>query len=395
MILASLLVVSALSGFQSDAYAQARRGDSRSSSGPSRSTSVQKPSSNTPASKSPAVSGGTQTRPSGSASRPSGTAVRPSGQTSKPSGSVSRPSGATTRPSGQQNKPSGSVSRPSGQQSRPNGGSVSKPADKPSGKPSTGVGGRPNPGYKPGNQNKPIGVTRPGSRPTDRPQNGPSHRPAKPSGPMAGTPHRPSRPAGVKVPNRPPIYVYPKPVYRPNYGPRPPRPRPGVIIRPYYGTVIAHNIAASMAWTAVRLAYYSSVARTYSLISDNNAYIAEQNAVIAQNNAIIAAQNQAIAQSDALAQSAYEKAQRLGLVQSFAAADMEYYYQNGVFYVLDVDGEYRVIIPPAGALVDSLPSDRTTVTLGGEVLYKVDDTIYQSRNIDGELYFEVLGQLYE
>ena len=215
---------------------------------------------------------------------------------------------------------------------------------------------------------------------------------------MAGTPHRPSRPAGVKVPNRPPIYVYPKPVYRPNYGPRPPRPprpRPGVIIRPYYGTVIAHNIAANMAWTAVRLAYYSSVARTYSLINDNNAYIAEQNAVIAQNNAIIAAQNQAIAQSDALAQSAYEKAQRLGLVQSYAAADMEYYYQNGVFYVLDADGEYRVIIPPAGALVDSLPSDRATVTLGGEVLYKVDDTIYQSRNIDGVLYFEVLGQLYE
>ena len=387
MILASLLVVSALSGFQSDAYAQARRGDSRSSSGPSRSTSVQKPSSNTPASKSPAVSGGTQTRPSGSASRPSGTAARPSGQQSKPSGSVSRPSGqqnrpsgsvsrpsgqqskpsgSVSRPSGQQSKPSGSVSRPSGQQNRPNGGSVSKPADKPSGKPSTGVGSRPNPGYKPGNQNKPIGVTRPGSRP-----------------------------GGVNVPHRPPIYLYPKPVYRPNYAPRPPRPRPGVIIRPYYGTVIAHNIAASMAWTAVRLAYYSSVARTYSLISDNNAYIAEQNAVIAQNNAIIAAQNQAIAQSDALAQSAYEKAQRLGLVQSFAAADMEYYYQNGVFYVLDVDGEYRVIIPPAGALVDSLPSDRTTVTLGGEVLYKVDDTIYQSRNIDGELYFEVIGQLYE
>lgn len=148
-----------------------------------------------------------------------------------------------------------------------------------------------------------------------------------------------------------------------------------------------------MAWTAVRLAYYSSVARTYSQISQNNAYIAEQNATIARNNAVIAAQNRAIAQSDALAQVAYDKAQRLGLVQSYAAANMEYYYQNGVFYVLDADGEYRVIVPPAGAIVDSLPNDRTTVTLGGEVFYRVDNTIYQTRNIDGKLCFEVLGQL--
>ena len=149
-----------------------------------------------------------------------------------------------------------------------------------------------------------------------------------------------------------------------------------------------------MAWTAVRLAYFSSDARTYSRISENNAYIAEQNAIIAQNNAVIAAQNQAIAQSDALAQAAYDKAQRLGLVQSYAAANMDYFYQNGVFYVLDADGEYRVIVPPAGAIVDSLPNDKTTVTLGGEVFYQVDDTIYQTRNIDGRLYYEVLGQLY-
>ncbi len=194
---------------------------------------------------------------------------------------------------------------------------------------------------------------------------------------------------------RPPVYVYPPAVHRPYYGHRPPRPRPGVIIRPYYGTVIAHNIAAGMAWTAVRLAYFSSVARTYDQINDNYAYIAEQNAIIAQNNAVIAAQNQAIAQSDALAQAAYNKAQRLGLVQSFAAANMEYYYQNGVFYVLDADGEYRVIVPPAGALVDSLPNDRTTITLAGELYYQLDDTIYQLVTIDGQRYYEVLGQLYK
>ena len=353
-----MLLGTALLGFDSDAFAQAQRG-SRSSSGPSQKSSV--------------------SRPSGQSNKPSSTVARPSGQNNKPSGSAARPSS-------QKEKPSGTVARPSGQQNRPSGSTASrpsgstaskpavKPADKPANKPAAGPANRPNNNFKPGNQNKPIGVIRPGSRP------------------VATKPYHPSRPTGVKVPSRPPVYVYPS---RPHYGTRPPRPRPGVVIRPYYGTIIAHNIAANMAWTAVRLAYYSSVARTYDLIVDNNAYIAQQNAVIAQNNAIIAAQNQAIAQSDALAQMAYTKAQRLGLVQSYAAADMEYYYQNGVFYVLDLDGEYRVIIPPAGALVDSLPSDRKTVTLAGEVFYQVDDTIYQSRNIDGKLYFEVLGQLYK
>ena len=237
--------------------------------------------------------------------------------------------------------------------------------------------------------------TQPGVRPSDRPQNGPSHnRPAPPPNRPAYRPSKPSRPVGVKPPKRPPVYVYPPAVYRPYYGVRPPRPRPGVIIRPYYGTVIAHKIAAEMTWTAVRLAYFSSVARTYSQISENNAYIAEQNAIIAQNNAIIAAQNQAIANSDALAQTAYNKAQRLGLVQSYAAADMEYYYQNGVFYVLDADGQYRVILPPAGAIVEELPDDMKKIRLDGEVYYQVDDTIYQQVKIDGLKYYEVLGQLY-
>lgn len=167
-----------------------------------------------------------------------------------------------------------------------------------------------------------------------------------------------------------------------------------MIFRPYYGTIIAHDIAAGMAWRAVRLAYFSSVARTYSKISENIAYIAEQNAIIAQNNAIIAAQNHAIASSDALAQAAYNKAQMLGLVQSYAAADMEYFYQNGVFYVLDADGQYRVIVPPAGAIVEDLPSDREKIRLNGEVYYQVDDTIYQQVRIDGHKYYEVLGQLY-
>ena len=272
---------------------------------------------------------------------------------------------------------------------------MNKPSGQPGNKPAAD-GNKPNGDFKPGNQNKPIGVNRPGVRPSDRPQNGPSHsRPVNAPQRPGYVPNRPSRPSGVNTPMRPAVYVYPNYVTRPYPGHRPPRPRPGVIFRPYYGTVIAHNIASSMAWTAVRLAYYSSVARTYSLISENNAYIAEQNAIIAQNNAIIAAQNQAIANSDMLAQSAYNKAQRLGLVQSYGAADLEYFYQNGVFYVLDADGQYRVIVPPAGALVDELPDDKEKIKINGEVYYQVDDTIYEQVKIDGQKYYEVLGQLYK
>ena len=393
-ILASLLIGSALAGFQSDVFAQSRNGASRTSSGSSRSESVQRSSSNSSSHKSPAVSSSSASRPSGQSSvRPSGQSSRPSGQSSRPSvgSSSSRPSGnAVNNPSAgtPASRPSyGNSGRPSGQPAdRPSGSNMNKPSGQMGNKPAPSGNNKPNGNFKPGNQNKPIGVNRPGVRPSDRPQNGPSHSrpvnaPHRP-GYAPNRPHKPARPVGVKPPMRPAIYVYPTYVSRPYPGHRPPRPRPGVIFRPYYGTVIAHNIASSMAWTAVRLAYYSSVVRTYNMISDNNAYIAEQNAIIAQNNALIAAQNQAIANSDMLAQSAYSKAQRLGLVQSYAAADMEYYYQNGVFYVLDADGQYRVIVPPAGALVDELPDDNEKIRIDGEAYYKVDDTIYEQVRLD-------------
>lgn len=167
-----------------------------------------------------------------------------------------------------------------------------------------------------------------------------------------------------------------------------------MVCRPPFGTVLAANLIADMTWTAVRLAYYHTVANTYSRISENNAYIAQQNAVIAQNNATIAAQNQAIAMNGQLASEAYGLADQLGLVQSYAAAGSSYFYQDGVFYMMDSDGEYKVIVPPAGALVETLPEDYEMVTLNGEEYYKVDDTVYRVTISEGKPYFEVLGQLY-
>ena len=168
-----------------------------------------------------------------------------------------------------------------------------------------------------------------------------------------------------------------------------------VVCRPPYGTSLAANLIADMAWTAVRLSYYTTAINTYSQINENNRYIAEQNEIIARNNATIAAQNAAIAQGQQLAQASYTLANQLGLVQSYAAAGTEYFYQDGVFYAMDAAGQYKVIVPPAGALVETLPEDYDLVTLNdGNEYYKVDDTVYRITISEGKPYFEVLGQLY-
>ncbi len=168
-----------------------------------------------------------------------------------------------------------------------------------------------------------------------------------------------------------------------------------VVCRPPFGTVLAADLIADMAWTAVRYSYYNTVANTYRQINDNNEYIAEQNAIIAQNNATIAAQNQTLAVNQQLASQAYALADELGLVQSYAAADSEYFYQDGIFYMKDAKGEYKVIVPPAGALVETLPDDYDMITLKGDEYYKVDDTVYKITISDGKPCFEVLGQLYD
>ena len=167
-----------------------------------------------------------------------------------------------------------------------------------------------------------------------------------------------------------------------------------VVCRPPFGTVLAADIISDMLWTAVRFSYYNTVLNTYSQINENNRYIAEQNEIIARNNAVIASQNQTIAMNQKQAQESYGLADRLGLVQSYAAVGSEYFYQDGVFYSKAASGEYNVIIPPAGALVETLPEDYEMVSLDGDDYYKVDDTVYKVTLNEGRPYFEVLGQLY-
>ena len=394
--IAAILASLAFVAFESAADAQARRGGTGSSSGTSRSTSVTRTRPGSSKSES------NDRKPSTTVTRPASerpAAVRPSAQSDH---SVRTRPSRQTRPSAQE-KPSSQV-RPS-EQVRPSG--VSRPSQPAGQKPSD------RPSVRPG--------SRPSDRPSVRPDAGGGHRPDRPvqvrpvrkQEPPKVHPHhrdfiaydRPSHfwtrshhyyghrvkmlPSHVRrhVYHGVTYYCYNDIWYRPFGGYY-------VVCRPPFGTVLAANLIADIAWTAVRLSYYNTVARTYDKISENNAYIAQQNAVIAQNNAEIAAQNQTIAMNQQLASQAYDLAESLGLIQSYAAAGSTYYYQDGIFYTMDARGDYQVIVPPAGAMVETLPEDFEMVTLGGNEYYKVDDTIYRVVINEGKPYFEVLGQIY-
>ena len=449
--MAAMLMGLAVVAFQFDAQAQERRSGSVSRSTPSSaarpatqatrpSPQVNKPTTATERKPGTTVSKpSTQvtkpavTKPSTSVTKPSTQVTKPS--LSKPSTSVSKPSTQVTRPSTtvrpsvgvasdkkpsttvtKPQQPSTSVTRPA---TRPSAGSSVKPADRPQTKPAE------RPQTKPADQNRPITVTRPGHRPGDRQPGNSAMRPDM----------KPSKPVQIRPDHKPEKRVHPRDRdfmhysapsyywtgYNHCYGHRVRvipthahrhvyyvvtyycyndiwyRPYGGyyVVCRPPFGTSLAASVIADMTWAAVTMSYYQTVANTYSQITENNRYIAEQNEIIAQNNAIIASQNLMIEQTQAQAQAAYTLAAQLGLVQSYADAGQEYYYQDGVFYAKDSKGDYYVIVPPAGALVETLPEDYDIVVLAdGNEYYKVDDTIYRVTIIEGKPYFEVLGQLY-
>jgi DNA mismatch repair ATPase MutL len=164
------------------------------------------------------------------------------------------------------------------------------------------------------------------------------------------------------------------------------------VSRPPFG-VIFDAVLDNILYSVCNFAYYYDVYNTYRTINDNARTIASQNETIAANNATIARQNADIALNSDRAAKSYKEADRLGLVQSYADAGEEYFYQDGVFFIKDKNGKYVTIVPPAGALVRELPDDYDTITLDGEEYYKVDDTVYKLSIIDGSPYFEVLGQL--
>ena len=73
-------------------------------------------------------------------------------------------------------------------------------------------------------------------------------------------------------------------------------------------------------------------------------------------------------------------------MQSYAYANSDYFYQDGVFYSVSASGNYTTIVPPAGALVSSLPDDYETIVLNGIEYYMVDNTVYRTTLFDGQPY---------
>lgn len=166
-----------------------------------------------------------------------------------------------------------------------------------------------------------------------------------------------------------------------------------VICRPPFGTPLEAAIDRAI-FRAVRFAYYCDTYRTYNAVFDYYNAIARQNLIIAQHNARQAAAYANYALNSTRALTSYELANKLGLVQSYAYAGSDYFYQDGVFYTVSASGAYSTIIPPAGALVTSLPDDYEIIVLNGIEYYLVDNTVYRTTVFSGEPYLEVLGQMY-
>ena len=166
-----------------------------------------------------------------------------------------------------------------------------------------------------------------------------------------------------------------------------------VVCRPPFGTPLEAAINRAILRT-IRFAYYVDTYRTYSRTFDYYNAIARQNLIIAQQNARLAAQSAAYALNSNRALTAYELAEKLGLVQSYAYANSDYFYQDGVFYSMSASGAYTTIVPPAGALVTSLPDDYEVIVMNGIEYYLVDNTVYRTTLFEGQPYLEVLGQMY-
>ena len=404
------------------------------SSSSSSSGSIASGSHNKPQRPSGGSVSGSQSRPSGSSgnyNRPSGGSVSGSNRPSRPSGSISSDRPAN-RPSDIRDHASRVPDTRSGDRRpdvRPNGGDR-RPDVRPNGgdrRPDVNPGGG---ARRPGGYNDGVYRSRPASPAATK-----ANRPAPGSRPYAdgsyGRGHGAPAPARVHSNpggHRPPAHrpapreVHGTPYHfsrhgHHHYGHYLPAPPPRYVVRHYWGRDYYYyndiwysyhhgrywicrppwgyvfSPLADAVYTACTFAYYFDRIHYYDTINENASTIVAQNETIAANNAVIASQNETIARNAALAEASGDLAKTLGLVQSYASADTEYFYNDGVFYVKSADGQYTVIVPPAGALVETLPDDYETIELGGQTYFKVDDTIYRTAVVDGKAMFEVLGQL--
>jgi len=70
----------------------------------------------------------------------------------------------------------------------------------------------------------------------------------------------------------------------------------------------------------------------------------------------------------------------------------QFYYSGGLFY-RQYDNEYKVVVPPVGAEVPSLPKEANEVVINGETYYEYKGVYYSvSQNADGKTVYIVAGK---
>lgn len=70
----------------------------------------------------------------------------------------------------------------------------------------------------------------------------------------------------------------------------------------------------------------------------------------------------------------------------------QFYYSGGLFY-RQYDNEYKVVVPPVGAEVPSLPKESNEVVINGETYYEYKGVYYSvSQNADGKTVYIVAGK---
>lgn len=163
------------------------------------------------------------------------------------------------------------------------------------------------------------------------------------------------------------------------------------VCRPPYGIFFDRTLYA-LDLAVCSFAYYNTVYRQYQIIDENYELIQQQNRIIAENNARILA-GQTYEYNTRKENFSQNLATQLGLVQNFADMNLKYYYDDGIFFTLDANGQYVTIVPPAGALISELPEDCEEIILDGQRYFRVDDTVYRLTISDGKALFEVLGQM--
>ena len=70
----------------------------------------------------------------------------------------------------------------------------------------------------------------------------------------------------------------------------------------------------------------------------------------------------------------------------------QFYYSGGLFYQ-QYDNQYKVVVPPVGAEVPTLPSDAQQVVINGQTYYEYKGVYYsEAANADGKTIYVVAGK---